>query len=154
MLDCHSGGGLSAAWQLGDVRSGAGAGALIISSNADGPSRVLLLGVGPAADFDAEAARRFAGRAVREAERGLELIGDSKAEELGYRLRDLAHAYTMVGDFDSALDKLEILVSVPSFFSTWYVAADPAFDPLHDEPRFQQIMDQYAPIDDRRPAHI
>ena len=83
----------------------------------------------------------------------MELAGASRAESYGYRLKDLAQTYLMVGDTDAALDTIETLVSVPTFFSTWYVAADPAFDALEDHPRFQDMMKQHAPVDDRRPAH-
>jgi leucyl aminopeptidase len=67
-LDEAAGGLVGRAFGLGDVRSGAEDRCLLAPALGDGPSRVLLLGVGAAGEFDAEAARRFAGRAVREAE--------------------------------------------------------------------------------------
>jgi leucyl aminopeptidase len=68
-LDARLAGVLSTVWGLGDVRSGTKDQTTVLSGGSEGPSRVLLLGVGAAGEFDAEAARRFAGRAVREAER-------------------------------------------------------------------------------------
>jgi leucyl aminopeptidase len=68
-LDEAGGGLVERAFGLGDVRSGAEDRCLLAPALREGPSRLLLLGVGSADKFDAEAARRFAGRAVREAER-------------------------------------------------------------------------------------
>ena len=68
-LDSRLGGALATVWGLGDVRTGPKDQVTVSAGGSEGPARVLLLGVGPAGEFDAEAAQRFAGRAVREAER-------------------------------------------------------------------------------------
>lgn len=52
----------------GDVRGRVGAKVLAHTGSDGGPRRLLLLGVGKAADLDAEGIRRYAGRAVRAAE--------------------------------------------------------------------------------------
>jgi leucyl aminopeptidase len=68
-LDRALGGAVRRAMQLGDMRGKTSDEVLIYGSGAGGPKRVLLLGVGPAERLTAEGVRRFAGRAVRAAER-------------------------------------------------------------------------------------
>lgn len=65
--DAALGGAIARARDAGDLAGEKSDDALFYSSKS-GPQRVLVLGVGPRDAFDAEAARRFAGRAVRRAE--------------------------------------------------------------------------------------
>jgi leucyl aminopeptidase len=67
-LDKALGGAISRAMELGDMR-GHAADEVLVYGRATGPKRVLLLGVGPAGKLTTEGVRRFAGRAVRAAER-------------------------------------------------------------------------------------
>jgi TolB-like protein/Flp pilus assembly protein TadD len=62
--------------------------------------------------------------AVREAEYALELLA---------------------GNIEAALDQIERLVSLPTFFSTHYIEVDPTFDALHGEARFREILEKYRP---------
>jgi hypothetical protein len=55
----------------------------------------------------------------------------------------MAQIYTMVGEYDQAIDKLEFLLSIPSWSTPKYVRADPIFAPLRGLPRFEEIMAQY-----------
>ena len=61
-------GSVDAVMTAGDV-TGKSSEEVVLYGAADGPRRVVLLGVGKADDLDAEKLRRFAGRAVRVAER-------------------------------------------------------------------------------------
>jgi Flp pilus assembly protein TadD len=83
--------------------------------------------------------------AVREAEYALELLAGNLDEGFGWRTKDLAQTYLMVGDIEAALDQIERLVSLPTFFSTHYIEVDPTFDALHGEARFREILEKYRP---------
>lgn len=83
--------------------------------------------------------------AVREGKLGLELLAGNENFALGYRLKDLAQIYAMVGDHDEAINQLERLLSVPSHFGARYFSIDPAWNSLRDEPRFQALLEKYTP---------
>lgn len=68
-LDAACSGRLSQAFEVGDMRGKSGDQVLIYRDGGDGPRRVVLLGVGAEGEVDAEGIRRFAGRAVRAAEK-------------------------------------------------------------------------------------
>jgi serine/threonine-protein kinase len=59
-------------------------------------------------------------------------------------LRNLAEAYVPIGDHDSAIDQLEIVLSVPSVMSANLLEVDPVWDPLRDHPRFQALLEKYG----------
>ena len=82
--------------------------------------------------------------AIREGELAVELIPVSKEAVRGVRrLEDLALIYATVGEYDAAIDQLEILLSVPSHTSAPMLRIDPAWDPLRDNPRFQALLAKY-----------
>jgi len=82
--------------------------------------------------------------AIREGELALELLDGDQGVDLGYRLRDLAEIYLRVGDSEQAIDYLERLLSVPAHFSAAYLALDPTWRALRDNPRFQALMEQHG----------
>ena len=54
---------------------------------------------------------------------------------------DLAFIYTLVGEHDWALDKLEYLLSIPSrTMSVPMLRLDPRWDPLRDHPRYKELI--------------
>ena len=55
----------------------------------------------------------------------------------------MAIIYTFKGDYDNAIDELEYLLSIPSWSTPNYLLSDPYFTPLHDLPRFKQIIRDY-----------
>jgi tetratricopeptide (TPR) repeat protein len=59
--------------------------------------------------------------AILEGRLALELLEGNEDEKLGFRIKDLAQIYTLVGEEDAAVDELERLVSIPAFFNrtTW-----------------------------------
>jgi serine/threonine-protein kinase len=58
-------------------------------------------------------------------------------------VEDLARIYTMVGEYDTAIDRLETLLSVPSPTTVPMLRMDPTWDPLREHPRFQRLLAEY-----------
>ncbi len=82
--------------------------------------------------------------AIREGELAVELLPMSKEAFRGaYRAEDLARIYTMVGEHDAAIDRLESLLAVPSITAVPGLRIDPIWDPLRDNPRFQALLAKY-----------
>jgi serine/threonine-protein kinase len=82
--------------------------------------------------------------AIREGELAIELLPMSKdAYRGGYRAEDLARIYTMVGEYDAAIDRLESLLAVPSITAVPMLKIDPTWDPLRDHARFQALLAKY-----------
>jgi TolB-like protein len=54
--------------------------------------------------------------------------------------QDLMEIYIFTGNYDLALDKIEYLLSQPSWFSVGILMVDPVFDNLRSLPRFQKII--------------
>jgi len=81
--------------------------------------------------------------AIREGIRATELLPITK-EAIGrfIRERDLAIIYTMVGEYDLAIDKLEYLLPIPGYLSVPWLKLDPVWRPLLKIPRFQKILEQ------------
>jgi serine/threonine-protein kinase len=61
-----------------------------------------------------------------------------------YRVEDLARIYTMVGEYDAAIDRLETLLAVPSPMSVPMLRIDPTWNPLRNHPRFQALLEEYG----------
>ena len=79
--------------------------------------------------------------AIQEGERGVELLPISKEAYQGYyRVLDLARIYTMVGDYEAAIDRLDYLLSIPGHLTTTWLRVDPTWDPLRGHPRFQRLL--------------
>jgi hypothetical protein len=55
----------------------------------------------------------------------------------------MAMIYTIVGEYEKAIDELEYVLSIPSHCSPNYLRADPLFAPLQDIPRFQALLEKY-----------
>ncbi len=76
--------------------------------------------------------------AIREGRLAVELLPVTKEAWAGlWRLEDLARIYTMVGEYDAALDQIEYLVQNPGELSIPLLDLDPVWDPLRDHPRLQ-----------------
>jgi serine/threonine protein kinase/tetratricopeptide (TPR) repeat protein len=86
--------------------------------------------------------------AIREGERAEELLPTSKDAVYGlpYEL-DLAHIYTLLGDYESAVAKIDEILSGPSLLSVPLLKIDPRWIRLHDHPDFQQLLDKYEVTD-------
>ena len=83
-------------------------------------------------------------KAIKEGKRGVELLPISKEAWNGYyREMDLAKIYTMVGEYDLAIDKLDYLLSIPGELSVPYIKIDPVWKPLFNNTRFQKVLEKY-----------
>jgi serine/threonine protein kinase/Flp pilus assembly protein TadD len=79
--------------------------------------------------------------AIREGKKGVELLPVSKdAVDAPIYLQNLAQIYVMIADYDSAIDQLEYLLSIPSYISIPYLRIDPTWAPLRNHPRFQKLL--------------
>ncbi len=79
--------------------------------------------------------------AIQEGKMAVELYPVSKDAYIGVdRVKDLAFIYTMVGDYEAALDQIEYLLSIPGWFSVPLLRLDPIWDPLRHHPRFQKLL--------------
>ena len=79
--------------------------------------------------------------ALREAQQAVDLMPVSKdAYDGPLILQGLAQVYTWTGDKDRALDELQKLIGMPGYLSYGYLKTDPAWEPLRDQPRFQQLL--------------
>ena len=55
----------------------------------------------------------------------------------------MAYVHVILGDYDRALDRLEEVLTVPAYFSTAWMQADPLLAPLRNHPRFQELIEKY-----------
>jgi hypothetical protein len=55
----------------------------------------------------------------------------------------MAQIYTMVGEYDSAIDELEYLLSIESGYTAHSLNLNPEFEPLREHPRFQALLNKY-----------
>lgn len=79
--------------------------------------------------------------AIREGKKAVELLPLSKDAVKGtYLLKNLAEIYTMVGEYDAAIEQLQYLLSIPSDLSGPYLRLDPTWTPLRSHPRFQKLL--------------
>ena len=84
--------------------------------------------------------------AIREGKRGCELLPESRDAFSGaLLLPSMAHIYMKVGETKLALDVLEHSLSRPAGAHVGDLRADPRWDPLLNDPRFQQLVVKYAP---------
>jgi len=80
--------------------------------------------------------------AIREGKKGVDLLPITKDAWRGYyRVRDLALIYVMVGEFDKAIDQLEILLSGSGWLSIPLLRLDPVWSPLREHPRFKKLLE-------------
>jgi hypothetical protein len=56
----------------------------------------------------------------------------------------MAQIYTLVGEYDLAIDELEYHLSIPSWSTPAYLKADPIFEPLQNIPRFKILLSNFV----------
>jgi len=61
-------------------------------------------------------------------------------------LRDLCIVNIMIEEYDTAIDILDTLLSIPSGLTVPFVEIHPGFKPLRDLPRFQALLDKYEKV--------
>jgi tetratricopeptide (TPR) repeat protein len=83
--------------------------------------------------------------AVRDAEQALELYPAATDQVNYWRLvHPVCRIYILAGDYDAAIDQLEVLLSTPTPFTAARLRLDPFYDPLRDHPRFQALLEKYG----------
>jgi serine/threonine-protein kinase len=83
--------------------------------------------------------------AIREAKLAVDLLPISRDAFVGPQcLINLAEVYCRVGEYDKALDEIDHLLSIPSFFSVHELKLSPWYDPLRNLPRYKQIVEKYS----------
>jgi serine/threonine-protein kinase len=79
--------------------------------------------------------------AVREGERAADMLPMAKDSYTGpYLQYQLARIYVRVGHPENAVDILERLLKVPYYVSPGFLRIDPDWKSLHDNPRFQRLV--------------
>jgi TolB-like protein/Flp pilus assembly protein TadD/tRNA A-37 threonylcarbamoyl transferase component Bud32 len=85
--------------------------------------------------------------AVREGNQAVNLCPVSKDAMAGPTyVSDLARIYAAVGEYESAIDRLDYLMSIPAGadVSVNSLKKDPTWDPLRDLPHFKQLIEKYS----------
>ena len=83
--------------------------------------------------------------AIEAGEKGVELLPVSKDAVAGlFRLARLAQIYAMVGEYDKALEQLELLLSIPGFLNPNNLKLAPHYKPLANNPRFIELLETYS----------
>jgi Flp pilus assembly protein TadD len=83
-----------------------------------------------------------ANEAIAEGQRAMELESDPFHPQTSH-IVSLARIYMMVGDPDRAIDQLETLPTDRGLVTPAWLGADPLWDPLHDHPRFQALLENH-----------
>ena len=79
-------------------------------------------------------------KAISAGKKALEMMPiDKEAYRGACRAEDLARIYVMTGKYDSALEQIKILLSVPSELSVKMLLLDPEWKPLWGLPEFKKI---------------
>ena len=79
--------------------------------------------------------------ALREGKRAAEILPVSRDAVDGADLQeDMAYVELLVGDHDAAIRRLTYLLTIPSDVSVPMLRADPMWDPLRNNPRFQRLV--------------
>lgn len=110
-----------------------------VAKNPTEPSRHALLG-------EAYAGLGRKNEALREGKRAIELLPESKdaLDGSGMTLA-LARIHTALGDTDAALALVQHLLAIPAGLSVEDLKADPRWDPLRTDPRFEKIVRSFIP---------
>lgn len=58
----------------------------------------------------------------------------------------MAEIYTMVGEYDKAIDELEYLLSIESMSTVALLRVDPFLAPLQNHPRFKAVLEDFSQI--------
>jgi tetratricopeptide (TPR) repeat protein len=83
--------------------------------------------------------------AIREGKRAVSLYPQSKdAYGAPHYVNSLAMIYTVVGEYEEAINQLEYLMSIASgdIVSIPVLRLDPMWDPLRQHPRFQSLLEE------------
>jgi len=83
-------------------------------------------------------------KAIAEGKKGVELLPVTKEAWRGYfKELDLAKIYTIVGEYDLAIQKLDYLLSIPGELSVPYIKIDPVWSSLFELPEMKEVLKKY-----------
>jgi len=91
------------------------------------------------------AALGLKGKAIEEGKQATELL--PVASDAFYGLPyvvDLAHIYTILGEYDGAVEWLGYLLSIPSWISVSFIQMDPRWDRLRDHLGFKKLLEKFS----------
>ena len=69
------------------------------------------------------------------------VLPDAYLMPRGSTAKDLAYIYTIVGEYDEAINQIEYLLSVPGESSISLLRCYPTWDLLRDHPRFKKLLE-------------
>ena len=79
--------------------------------------------------------------AIEKGLEAVEILPLSKDAFAGiFGIENMAEIYTMVSEYDKAIDQLELLLSIPSELTEQSLRLDPTWDPLREHPRFIKLI--------------
>jgi serine/threonine-protein kinase len=82
---------------------------------------------------------------IREGKKAVELLPVAKDAFYGLPcVEDLAFIYTLTGESEAALDRLDYLLSIPSWISVTWLRMDPQWDPIRNQPHFMQLLEKHS----------
>jgi len=58
-------------------------------------------------------------------------------------VEDLARIYTMVGEYDQALEQIDRFLSLPNWTTAEWIDIDPRYDALRRHPRYQEVLGKH-----------
>jgi tetratricopeptide (TPR) repeat protein len=83
-------------------------------------------------------------KAINEGKKAVEILPISKDAFYGIPyVEDLAHIYVLADEQEAALEQIEHLLSIPSWFSVPWIEIDPRWRSLRGLPRYKNLMDKY-----------
>ncbi len=82
--------------------------------------------------------------AIRAGEEAVKLYPPEKDALHGpTHVEELARIYTQVGEYDKALEQLDRLFSIPTWYTPGWITIDPNYDALRDHPRYEEVLGKY-----------
>ncbi len=83
--------------------------------------------------------------AIREGKKAVELLPVARDAFYGLPyVQDLAFIYALTGETEAAVDRLDYLLSIPSWMSVSWLRMDPEWDPLRSQPGFKRLLEKHS----------
>jgi TolB-like protein/tetratricopeptide (TPR) repeat protein len=83
--------------------------------------------------------------AVREGKKAVELLPVARDAFYGIPyVGDLAFIYALSGETEAAVEQLDYLLSIPSWFSVPWLRMDPQWNPIRNQPDFLKLLEKYS----------